>query len=158
MRDAIRLALQENRGAAAVGALFEAWAAFFEQHLQHEEKIMMPLTVKTGPTPKDRSRAFAKHLLSVAQDENFDFFVGWTVKYLSRYGSATQPANVATRVWVWGLQHASSAAEWKRWMPIIEANCVASVLQHIASQTNFYGTEDCIEKPHDCKCIVCTKK
>ena len=84
-------------------------------HLAHEEEVMMPLTMKTAPTPEGRARVVHDRLLGPSNKlPNFDWYIGWVVGMLSQHGSTGQPANVATRVFAWGLQHACSPSQWNR--------------------------------------------
>lgn len=128
--------LEDTRLAAAVDAtllhgdlalLRHAWSAWHDEHLhhlEHEEAVMMPLTMKTAPTPEGRARVVHERLLTPSAElADFDWFVGWVVELLSRHGSSAQPAAVATRVFAWGLQHASSPAQWQRFAPIVERSC-----------------------------------
>ena len=108
-------------------ALRQAWSVWHDEHLQHlehEEAVMMPLTMKTAPTPEGRARIVHERLLTPAAElPDFDWFVGWVVLMLSAHGSSAQPPSVATRVFAWGLQHASSPPQWRRFRPIVERNC-----------------------------------
>lgn len=154
LRNAIRFASTVEEASSA----FDTWAAFFESHLAHEEKVMMPLTQKLASTPSARSQAFAKHVLSHAegQDKNFDQFIAWTVKQLSTYGSAGQSAPICTRVWVFGLQTAATAQQWKRWQSIIQASCTPEVFKDICANIDFYGIDDCLSASDSCECVVCS--
>jgi hypothetical protein len=112
--------------AADTAALRRAWAAWQAEHLhhlEHEEQVMMPLTMQTAPTPEGRARVVHERLLTpAAARPDFDAFVGWTVGMLARHGSSAQPAAVATRVFAWGLQHASSREQWARFRPVVQRN------------------------------------
>jgi hypothetical protein len=113
---------------AAMQAAFAAWAAGHEAHLAHEEKILMPLTGKMAGTPADRAKVFADRMLckGVATGD-FDFCVTWVVQKLSKFGSKGNPPAVATRVWVHGLQHASTPDQWAAWKPLVVAACHGDV-------------------------------
>ena len=94
-------------------AAYEGWRTFFIGHLEHEEKILPPLTGKTGTTAAERARAVYEHVIVPADKRDrgdFEFFVGWIVKQLSTHGSTANPAIVAARVFAHGL-HVSSDAE-----------------------------------------------
>jgi hypothetical protein len=125
----VRLAAAVDAALAAgdTAGLRSAWLAWQEEHLrhlEHEEAVMMPLTMKTASTPEGRARVVHERLLTPsAEQPDFDWFVGWVISMLSRHGSSAQPAAVATRVFAWGLQHASSPAQWQRFRPIVERNC-----------------------------------
>jgi hypothetical protein len=120
-----------------LAALRFAWLAWRDEHLrhlEHEETVMMPLTMKTAPTPEGRARIVHDRLLTPsAQGPDFDWFVGWVVTMLSRHGSSSQSPAVATRVFAWGLQHASSPAQWRRWRPIVEQSCPPGMWDELAA-------------------------
>jgi len=81
----------------AVRAAWSAWKDDHLHHLTHEEEIMMPLTMKTAATPEARARVVHDRLLGPSEKlDNFDWYIGWVVSMLCRYGSASQPPNVAT--------------------------------------------------------------
>lgn len=113
--------------AGDLGALRQAWSAWRDEHLQHlehEEAVMMPLTMKTAATPEGRARVVHERLLTPAAElPDFEWFIGWVVQMLSAHGSTAQPPAVATRVFAWGLQHASSREQWQRLRPIVERSC-----------------------------------
>lgn len=119
-------------------ALRDAWSAWKDDHLHHlthEEEIMMPLTMKTAATPEARARVVHDRLLGPSESlPNFDWYIGWVVQMLSRHGSAAQPANVATRVFAWGLQYACSPGQWNRLRPIVERNCTPAIWAELASE------------------------
>lgn len=132
--------VEDTRLAAAVGAalgtsdpqvLRAAWSAWKGDHLRHlvhEEEVMMPLTMKTAPSPQARARAAHERLLVPCEKlPDFDWYIGWVVRMLSAHGSAEQPPPVATRVFAWGLQHACSPPQWRRLRPIVERNCTPAI-------------------------------
>lgn len=122
--DAVLGASEEN----TVRAAWSTWRDDHLHHLDHEETIMMPLTMKTAATPEARARVVHDRLLGPSEKlENFAWYIGWVVSMLSQYGSASQPPNVATRVFAWGLQHACSPSQWNRLRPIVQANCTAAI-------------------------------
>jgi hemerythrin-like domain-containing protein len=115
---------------AALRATWEAWETDHLHHLEHEEAVMMPLTVKTAPTPESRSRVVHDRLLSPSEAiPDFDWFIGWVVGLLNQYGSSEQPPEVAVRVFAWGLQQACSPAQWARLSPVVRANCSPAIWQ-----------------------------
>ena len=143
---------EDTRLARAVDAALEAgdtaglrsaWLAWHDEHLrhlEHEEAVMMPLTMKTAPTPEGRARIVHERLLTPSEQlPDFDWFVGWVVSLLSRHGSTSQPPAVATRVFAWGLQHASSPAQWRRLGPIVERNCPPEVWAGLAAEHGLDG-------------------
>ena len=129
-----------NGDSAAVSAAWSTWKEDHLHHLTHEEEIMMPLTMKTAPTPDARARIVHDRLLGPAEKlPSFDWYVGWVVGMLSTHGSAGQPANVATRVFAWGLQHACSPAQWDRLRPIVERNCTPAIWAELTSKFGLNG-------------------
>jgi hypothetical protein len=127
----LAVAVDAALGDTELAALRQAWAAWRDEHLhhlEHEEVVMMPLTMKTAPTPEGRARIVHERLLTPSAElANFDWFVSWVVEMLSRHGSTTQPPAVATRVFAWGLQHACTPEQWRRFRPIVERSCPAAM-------------------------------
>lgn len=130
-------------GKSDLSALRAAWSAWKEDHLfhlAHEEAVMMPLTMKTAATPEGRARVVHERLLIPAEKmPDFDWYIGWVIRMLSEYGSAEQPANVATRVFAWGLQHACSREQWQRLRPVVERNCTPAIWAELAEQFGLSG-------------------
>jgi len=130
-------------GATDSSTLRAAWSAWKDDHLHHlvhEEEVMMPLTMKTGATPEARARVVHDRLLRPSERlPNFDWYIGWVVRMLSEFGSAGQPANVATRVFAWGLQHACSPDQWTRLRPIVERNCTPAIWAELTSKFGLNG-------------------
>jgi hypothetical protein len=141
----VRLAAAVNAtlAGADVGAVRAAWSAWRDDHLhhlEHEEEVMMPLTMKTAATPEARARVVHDRLLGHGEDlPDFDWFIGWVVDMLSRHGSTGQPPDVATRVFAWGLQHACSPSQWSRLRPIVERNCTPAIWAELTSK---FGLND----------------
>ena len=141
----VRLArvVDDVLGSGDPSTLRAAWTAWKDDHLHHlthEEDVMMPLTMKTGPTPDARARIM--HDLVLVPSEalpGFDWYVGWVVHMLSRHGSATHPPAVATRGFAWGLQHACSPAQWDRLRPIVERNTTAEIWAELAAKFGLGG-------------------
>lgn len=105
---------------------FAEWKAYHLEHLLHEEKVMMPLTMKLGKDGKERAAAVHEKLVvpAVARGKDeFLFYIGWIIKLLSQYGSEKNPANVAVRVFAHGLQSASTPEQWADFMPVIKESC-----------------------------------
>lgn len=125
------------------GALGAAWSAWKEDHLHHlvhEEEVMIPLTLKTAATPEARARVVHERLLVPGELlPDFDWYVGWVVRMLSQHGAAGQPANVATRVFAWGLQHACSPGQWHRLRPIVEKNCTPEIWVELCTKFGLDG-------------------
>jgi Hemerythrin HHE cation binding domain len=130
-------------GAPEVSTARAAWSAWKEDHLHHlahEEEVMMPLTMKTAATPEARARIVHDQLLGPSEKlPNFDWYIGWVVRMLSQHGSAGQPANVATRVFAWGLQHACSPSQWNRLRPIVERSCTPAIWAELTSKFGLNG-------------------
>ena len=136
---AVDAALAESE-ANAVRAAWSAWRDDHLHHLEHEEAIMMPLTMKTAATPEARARVVHDRLLGPSEKlVNFDWYIGWVVSMLSQFGSASQPPNVATRVFAWGLQHACSPSQWNRLRPIVQKNCTAAVWSELTEKFGLDG-------------------
>ena len=127
-----------------LGAVRSAWSAWKDDHLHHlshEEEVMMPLTMKTAATPEARARIVHDRLLTPSETlPDFDWFIGWVVGMLSRHGSGAQPADVATRVFAWGLQHACSPGQWNRLRPIVERNCTPAIWAELTSRFGLNGS------------------
>jgi hypothetical protein len=124
----------------ALRAGWSAWKADHLHHLAHEEEVMMPLTMKTAATPEARARVVHDRLLGPSENlPNFDWYIGWVVRMLSEHGSEGQPANVATRVFAWGLQHACSPGQWNRLRPIVRQNCTPAIWGELSSKFGLNG-------------------
>src|SRR5262245_20006034 len=125
---------------AEIRAAWTEWKDDHLHHLTHEEEIMMPLTMKTAATPEARARVVHDRLLTPAEKfPNFDWYVGWVVSMLSQHGSASQPPNVATRVFAWGLQQACSPSQWKRLGPIVQASTTPAIWDELTSKFGLNG-------------------
>jgi hypothetical protein len=130
----------ERGEANALRAAWSTWKEDHLHHLAHEEEVMMPLTMKTAATPEARARVVHDRLLGPSEKlPNFDWYIGWVVRMLSEHGSAGQPANVATRVFAWGLQHACSPSQWSRLRPIVERNCTPAIWAELTSKFGLDG-------------------
>ena len=130
----------DGREAGDLRATWSAWRDDHLHHLEHEEEVMMPLIMKTAATPEARARVVHDRLLAPSEGlPDFDWFVGWVVQMLSRHGSTGQPANVATRVFAWGLQHACSPRQWNHLRPIVERNCTPAIWAELTSKFGLNG-------------------
>ena len=139
LADAVDAAL-EAADTGAVDAAWKAWRDDHLHHLKHEEQVMMPLIMKTGENPQAIARAFHDKLLVPSERlPDFDWYIGWVVHMLAEYGSEEQPANVATRVFAWGLQHACSPEQWRRLRPIVERNCTPAIWAEMTEQFGLDG-------------------
>jgi hypothetical protein len=126
--------------ASALRAAWSVWKEHHLHHLEHEEEVMMPLTMKTAATPEARARVVHDRLLAPTETlPDFDWFIGWVVRMLSEHGSTGEPANVATRVFAWGLQHACSPSQWQRLRPIVEHNCTPAIWAELTSKFGLNG-------------------
>jgi hypothetical protein len=124
----------------ALRAAWTVWKDDHLNHLKHEEDVMMPLTMKTGPTPEARARTIHNRVLVPSEAlPGFDWYVGWVVYMLSRYGSAGHPAAVATRGFAWGLQHACSPAQWNRLRPVVERNTTPEIWAELTTKFGLGG-------------------
>ena len=119
---------------------FEVWKLFQLDHLAHEEKVMGPLTMKTAPTPQERGKVVHDRLVIPALEHgDFDWYLAFVINRLTAYGTAQQPGNVAVRVFSWGLQYASTPAEWDHFKPIIRENTSAEIWQEMVEQFQIDG-------------------
>ncbi len=120
---------------SALRAAWSAWREAHPHHLAHEGEIMMPLVLKTAATPEARARVVHDRLLVPSEKlPDFDWYIGLIVRMLSGHGSAAQPANVATRAFAWGLQHACSPSQWDHLRPIVERNCTPAIWAELTSK------------------------
>jgi hypothetical protein len=125
---------------SALRAAWTAWRDDHLHHLDHEEKIMMPLTMKTAPTPDARARIVHERLLTPSLAlPDFDWYLGWVIGMLSEHGSSGQPANIAVRVFAWGLQHACSPAQWSRLRPIVKEHCSPAIWSELTADFGLDG-------------------
>lgn len=114
---------------------YENWKAHQLEHLSHEEKVMGPLTMKSSPTPEGRAQVVHDTLLVPALEHgDFDWYLAFVIKRLSAYGTAGQAPNVAVRVFAWGLQYASSPAQWNEWKVIVRDNTSAEIWDEMVDQ------------------------
>lgn len=122
---------------------FQEWKAHNLHHFELEEKLWMPLTQKVAPTPAERAAVVQEKVITPADKRNakvFTEYLAWCVHYLSRFGSTSNSAQVATTVFVRAVHAASSAEQWSRYMPALRAACVPEVWAEIQAKFN-------IEKP-----------
>lgn len=123
--------------------LYGTWAVWKDVHLRHlvhEEEIVTPLTMKTAPSPLARGRLVHERVLTPTESlPDFDWAIGWVVRRLSEFGSASQPPHVATRVFAWGLQNACSRSQWRRLRPIVQRNCTPAIWADMASKFGLDG-------------------
>jgi hypothetical protein len=123
-----------------VRAVWTVWRDEHLDHLEHEENVMMPLTMKTAATPEARARVVHERLLVPNESmHNFDWYIGWVIHMLDAYGSTSQPPEVAVRVFAWGLQHACTRAQWNRYRPIVRQQCSRETWNECAEKFGLDG-------------------
>ena len=162
----------ESADDSSLESLFTEYSEHLLKHLVHEERIMMPLVMKNaGKTSYDRSKFFAENVLSARDESTWKVHVAWTlqvrnartsasysnlVQILSAHGSTTQSASVATRVWVWGLQHALPSDAWRSILPTIEENVSEEIWTELVTKWRIESTDECLDKgPHKCLAAPC---
>ena len=119
---------------------FTNWQLFQLEHLAHEEKVMGPLTMKTAATPEQRGQVVHDVLIRPALEHgDFEWFLAFVIKRLTAYGTAQQSANVAVRVFAWGLQYASTPDEWQRWKEIIREHTSDEIWQEMVDDFQIDG-------------------
>lgn len=103
--------------AASLKAAYDTFADAYEEHMKAEEDMLMPLTQKVGATPAERAKVANQILVAPMEATgDFDFFIGWVVRMLVKH----KPAE-AVRVFIWGLQYATTAAQYAALLPTIKA-------------------------------------
>ena len=118
-----------------VARAFGVWKTYQLDHLAHEEKVMGPLAMKTARTPEGRSQVVQERLvLPAIAHGDFDWYLAFVIKRLTAYGTAQQPPNVGVRVFAWGLQHASTPAQWEQWKKIVRENTTNEIWQEMVEQ------------------------
>lgn len=127
-------------GPTDLRAAWDTWRADHLHHLEHEEQVMMPLTMKTAPTPDGRARVFQDRVLrpSLALPD-LDWYLGWVVSMLARHGSAGQPGHVAVRAFAWGLQAASTRDQWDRFRPIVREHATPPIWDELVQKFGLDG-------------------
>jgi hypothetical protein len=132
--------VEQATTADEVARAFETWKVFQLDHMAHEEKVMGPLTMKTSPTPEGRGQVVHDRLMGPAIEHgDFDWYLAFVTKRLTAYGTSQQPANVAVRVFAWGLQHAATAGEWNQWKKIIQDNTSNEIWMEMVEQFQIDG-------------------
>lgn len=96
---------------------------------------MGPLTMKTSTTPEGRGRVVQERLvLPAIEYGDFDWYLAFVINRLTAYGTAQQPPNIAVRVFAWGLQHASTPAQWASWNKLVQDNTSNGIWQEMVEQ------------------------
>lgn len=105
------------------------WWDHMDEHMRHEELVIMEWSKKCGSTPGERALLFHHHVLAVGDKKpaEMDCFVSWSIRKLISHGTRLAPPDIATRVFVWGLWSASSPAQWNRWLPIVKQHVPPAV-------------------------------
>jgi hypothetical protein len=130
----------KNENWSALRPAWLVWKTHHLNHLEHEEKIMMPLVPQTAETPAAIARVVHDHLLKPSENlTNFDWYIGWVVQLLSEHGSTEQPPNVATRVFASALQYDCTPDEWERLRPVVKRNCTRDIWTEMVSE---FGLND----------------
>ena len=113
-------------------ATYIEWKDHFLHHLQHEEKVMMPLTAEVHPSNPDRRYKvmFSRVINPLFNDyrKEFLFFVGYNIKILSTYGSTRNTAATAARVFAHGLQVVTTPEQWSLVLPVIKENVATKAI------------------------------
>lgn len=123
--------------------LFNQWKESHLTHLQHEEKVMTPLTMKTGGSHEERASVVNKLLVTPAFQRNSDeflWYVGWCIKMLSKSGSVNNPAGVAVRVFSHGLQASTTILQWGLLKEVIQKNTTSEIWEDMV--TNYKIDQD----------------
>ena len=132
--------IEQATSADAVARAFEVWKRFQLEHLAHEERVMGPITMKTAATPAGRGRVVQERLILPAiAHGDFDWYLAFAIKRLTAYGTAEQPANVAVRVFAWGLQYASTPEQWNEWKKIVQENTSDEIWLEMVEQFQIDG-------------------
>ncbi|PSC74763.1 epoxide hydrolase [Micractinium conductrix] len=95
---AVEEAVDKALVAGAAAVLVAAWAEFavaFEAHLKVANRVLVKTLLAQG---------------------DFEWALGWSLRKLVKHKPPT-----ATRIYLWGLQHATTAEEYATFMPIIRA-------------------------------------
>jgi hypothetical protein len=125
----------------------ELWMGWMEAHEQHyggEEKLMMPLTQKTGATAEERSLVVHYRIIKSAMKripEDFMFHMAYCVEYLSKFGSAHHDALGATAVYLRGLKAACNEEQWKQFCPKLKEACVPEIWKELNSSFDIESTK-----------------
>jgi hypothetical protein len=132
--------IEQAKTADEVARAFRVWKALQLAHLAHEEKVMGPLTMKTAPTPAARGKVVHERLILPAiANGDFDWYLAFVIQRLTAYGTAQQPANVAVRVFAWGLQYASTPGQWDLWKQIVRDNTSKDIWQEMVDKFQIDG-------------------
>ena len=118
------LELMENQVSAALDSddmdglkgSFPAFVKFNEEHLQHEEDIMMPNVQKMAKAGEPMKKYMVEEILPTVLDDDFEFFVKYANQMLEKYDGGMPRA----RVFDHALWAAATPDQWKVWTKWIE--------------------------------------
>jgi hypothetical protein len=125
----------------------ELWMGWMEAHEQHyggEERLMMPLTQKTGATAEERSLVVHYRIIKSAMKrmpEDFMFHMAYCVDSLSKFGSLHHNALDATAVYLRGLKAACNEEQWKQFCPKLKEACVPEIWKELNSTYDIESTK-----------------
>ena len=123
-----------------IAPVFETWKAYQLDHMSHEERVMGPLTMKTAATPAERGQVVQDCLLPPAiANGDFDWYLAFVIRRLTAYGTGQQTPNIAVRVFAWGLQYASTPAQWELWKNIVQNNTTNDIWAEMVEQFQIDG-------------------
>ena len=126
-QDAVTAALEAEL--EQLQAAFSAYQQLAEAHLQHEEAVLQPLVMQL-PDPK--APLFREWVLPAGlAHQGFDHFLAHGVRSLAAYGSAKNPASVATRVFLHSLQTVSGPEQWTTLLPLARQAAPAEIWQAV---------------------------
>jgi len=112
---ALRKALADKEDVETVKRLAGEWAKSHEEHLEHEEKVMMPLTEKVAPTLELRGRA-----MNAILHADWDGFKSHQLGPVLKRIEASKPFG-ALKMIIQALQHSTTPAEYTSLIAIIKA-------------------------------------
>lgn len=116
----------------ALRQAFEAYRQLAEAHLLHEEEVLQPLVMQL-PDPK--APLFRHWVLPAGlAHPGFAHFLAHGVRSLAAYGSARNPAAVATRVFLHSLQTVSGPEHWATLLPIARAAAPPDLWQAVLAE------------------------
>jgi hypothetical protein len=122
-----------------------SWKDVHEKHYIGKEKLVMPLTQKTGTTAEERSLVFHHRIIKSAMKripEDFMFHMAYCVEYLSKFGSANQDAMTSTAVYLRGLKAACNEEQWKQFCPKLKETCEPEVWKELNSTYNIESSKE----------------
>ena len=101
---------------------------------------MGPLTMKTAATPAGRGQVVQDRLvLPAIANGDFDWYLAFVIRRLTAYGTGQQPANIAVRVFAWGLQYAATPGQWDLWKNIVQDNTSNEIWSEMVEQFQIDG-------------------